>query len=693
MPEPEPIGEVEQSLVNLHRFLLLSQQHPAPPPSQPLDEQEGIRLLQKILLGEFIDDLERLQSKVAVLEEHVLDPSVNNAIAELQAKVTDQSALEELRYQLAGLEQNQKNLPSEIQALKERVSRLEEELHEPEELIELLLPLLNDLIERKVAQAGEEFARATAPVLDEMIRCKIAQDKPSVGKAIAPVLPEAISYHVEEAPGEFAAAIAPEMNLAIREQVRANAPAMIDALYPIMGNTIAKYIAEVLRNINAKLERAMSPEGIWRKIRAKWQGISEAELILRESFGFQVQAVFLIQKASGLVIAEAKPKDIPPLDAEMVAGMLTAIQGFVQECIAQGAELDRITYGNSVIWLEGAGSAYLAAVIQGQPTPDYLERVKRVMRVLILDYGQTLTKFAGNPMTVPGAVRDLLESLIPTVETPPRSLRSLGILTGLILLGTVSVWGYWQWQSHQRAQEVSKVQTALSTEPRLTIYNLKVVLQRDRLHLTGRVPNTYLKDLAQELAQATQPRYSVVNEIIAVELPPDPRQTQAEIDRLTKLWQSRPGIQLTVTGNPDLLLLAGTAPDRDTITTIGRAFAQVPGVTKVVNNLQEPPPKIPVQIFFAPNVSTLEPEDSLKIEQVKAILDRYPHYRLTIIGQTDGSGPPEFNQKLALERARSVEKALIQQGVSPDRLQVVSAPPPNTVRWHDRSVVFELVNQ
>ncbi|MFN3361590.1 MAG: hypothetical protein ACK421_09220, partial [Pseudanabaenaceae cyanobacterium] len=465
MAESEPMGEVEQSLVNLHRFLLTIEQNPSPAPAQPLDEQEGVRLLQEILLGNFIDDLEHLQSKVAVLERHVLDPTLNNTIAELQAKVKDQSALEELRQQLSGLEQSQKNLPQEIQALKARVSKLEEELHEPEELIELLLPLLNDLIERKVAQAGEEFARATAPVLDEMIRCKIAQDKPSVGKAIAPVLPEAISYRVEEAPGEFAAAIAPEMNLAIREQVRANAPAMIDALYPIMGNTIAKYIAEVLRNINTKLEQAMSPAGIWRKIRAKWQGISEAELILRESFGFQVQAVFLIQKASGLVIADAKPKDIPPLDGEMVAGMLTAIQGFVQECIAQGAELDRISYGNSVIWLEGAGSAYLAVVIQGQPTPEYLDRVQRVMRVLVLDHGQLLTKFAGNPLTVPGAVRDLLESLIPTVAAPPRSLRSLGIFTGLIVLGTVAAWGYWQWQSQQRAQILNRVQTALTGEP------------------------------------------------------------------------------------------------------------------------------------------------------------------------------------------------------------------------------------
>ena len=686
MSEPE---ELEQSLVNLHRFLLTIDREPTTNPSPPLEEQEGIQLLQEILLGSFISDMERLSAKVEVLEQQVLDPTVGNALSELQAKVADQSALDSLREELSTLGKKQQNIPAELSSLKERVADLEFQLHDPEALMELLLPLLNELIERKVGEAGLEFARATAPVLDEMMRCKIDQDKPSMGKAIAPLLPSAIGYQVQDSPGEFAVAIAPEMNLAIKEQVRANASAMIDALYPIMGNTIAKYIAEVLRNINAKLEQSMSIEGIARKLRAKWQGVSEAELILKESVIFHVQAVFLIQKFSGLVIAESQPKDTPPLEADMIAGMLTAIRGFVQECIKEKAELDRIEYGNSLIWLEGAGSAYIAVVLQGEPPSAYLDRVRRVMQILILDHGQALETYEGNNWTIPGSVRDLLDSLIPETEAPPRSMGSLVWLTGSILAVIITTWGLWYWQAQRRLQTLTRTETALLSNPKLSIYKMDVRLKGGRLELGGRLPNQELKDLAEEITRQVNPNYQIENNIIAVELPPDPRQTQAEVKRLTELWQQRNDISLTVTGD-STLTIRGTAPDRSTIEEIGASFSKIPGITKVVNNLMEPAPRIDLQIYFDPNITTLKPEDSLKIKEIKALLDRYDSYNLTIIGRTDGSGTPELNQQIALSRARSVEQALLRLGVNPDRLQVVSAPTPNTIKWHDRSVVFEL---
>ncbi len=61
----------------------------------------------------------------------------------------------------------------------------------------------------------------------------------------------------------------------------------------VIGSTIAKYIAEVIRSINEKMENALSIEGITRKIRAKIQGTSEAELILKEVTPFQVRAMLL----------------------------------------------------------------------------------------------------------------------------------------------------------------------------------------------------------------------------------------------------------------------------------------------------------------------------------------------------------------------------------------------------------------
>ncbi len=76
---------------------------------------------------------------------------------------------------------------------------------------------------------------------------------------------------------------------------------------------------------------------------------------------FQIRAIFLIHKASGLVISEVQ-HDHQYLESEMLAGMLTAVRGFVNDCISQSGdlplELDSIDYGTSKIVLEVAGYCY-----------------------------------------------------------------------------------------------------------------------------------------------------------------------------------------------------------------------------------------------------------------------------------------------------------------------------------------------
>jgi hypothetical protein len=109
------------------------------------------------------------------------------------------------------------------------------------------------------------------------------------------------------------------------------------------------------------------------------QGVSEAELIFKEAMPFTVQAIFLIHKGSGLVISEVQPSDRQRLESEMVAGMLTAIRSFVNDCIAQSgevSEIDQIEYGNSQITLEVAGYCYLAVVTQGQPPSHSFKKMR-----------------------------------------------------------------------------------------------------------------------------------------------------------------------------------------------------------------------------------------------------------------------------------------------------------------------------
>ncbi|MDT9190586.1 MAG: hypothetical protein P5681_22700 [Limnospira sp. PMC 894.15] len=207
-----------------------------------------------------------------------------------------------------------------------------------------------------------------------------------VAKALAQEIAIALREQRKLDQNAIANALAPEMGKAIKEQIRLESDAMVDALYPVIGNTISKYLAEAVQNINDKVANAFSVEGVARKIKAKVKGVSEAELILQESIPFAVQAIFLIHKNSGLVISEVQASGSYSLESEMVAGMLTAIRSFVNDCIVQinnYSELNEIEYGNYKIILEVAGYCYFAVVTKGEPSPEFITKMRQTMGIIV----------------------------------------------------------------------------------------------------------------------------------------------------------------------------------------------------------------------------------------------------------------------------------------------------------------------
>jgi hypothetical protein len=63
------------------------------------------------------------------------------------------------------------------QNLKRNLENLEHQIYEPTELINLLLPLITEILSRKVAEAREEVAQAIAPIIDEMIQLRLNKIK------------------------------------------------------------------------------------------------------------------------------------------------------------------------------------------------------------------------------------------------------------------------------------------------------------------------------------------------------------------------------------------------------------------------------------------------------------------------------------------------------------------------------------
>lgn len=591
--------------------------------------------------------------------------------------------------------------------LQEQFTILEHKIYDPSELIKLILPLIAEILTIKVGEAREEMARVMAPIIDEMIEAKAQEDKEGISSALAPILPDAVTEQVTNYPGEFAKALAPEMGKAIKEQIDIERDAMVDALYPVIGSTITKYMGEAIAAINQKVENTLSPEGISRKLRAKFQGISEAELIFKEAMPFSIQGIFLIHKASGLVIAEVQPFGKQHLESEMVAGMLTAIRSFVNDCIAQSgniSELDRIDYGNCEIILEVAGYCYLAVVTQGNAPSSFLEKMRSALVTIVQRHGRSIELFDGDPDRVPKPVHHLLESL---TEVSDRDRPTLGqslnipVATLAILVAVLSaIFIPWGINRHQAAINRNLEETtrlALGSDPELAVYQIGVDAKEKNIKLSGKLPSQYLVEKAGEITKNVAPKVSLSNEILAVKVPPDPTVVAGEVERATRILNQTERMAIWTTYTEGKVTVKGSIVEVADAEKITETFEKIPGVESVTNTAQLQPLALATRIYFDVNSAELKSSETEKMNRIKAFLNDYPSQNLRLIGYCDRNGNKLENQELAVERAKTVAKLLVDLGIDPRRLQIAGTTKPPTNVYPDdpfnlsRFVEFEAI--
>jgi outer membrane protein OmpA-like peptidoglycan-associated protein len=612
------------------------------------------------------------------------------------------SAFQRLQALLVGPELSQ--LQDLDATVAEKLARVEHQIYDREALIQLLLPTIAELLSRKVEDAEDDLVQAIAPIIDQVIQTRAQTNQTEMGLVLAPLLPVSITEQVDRSPESMATAIAPVMGLAIKKQLELDQDIVVDALYPIIGGTIAKYFAEMMRAINQKLEQALSPVGLRRKIQAKLQGVSEAELILREAMPFKVQTLFLIHKLSGLVIAEVHRENHETLEIDMVAGMLTAIRSFVNDCFARSgsiSELDQIDYGTSKIILEAAGFCYLAVVVEGDPPSHWIQQVRAWFRNLNKEYGEPLAEFDGDPATVPPALVPQLSGLLDIDPAePPRSggrFSPLMLLGGGILGLIVIPWGihFWISNTHQRAETAAM--SALMAEPSLSVYHVTTQVQQGRLRLSGRLPNATLRQRAEQIVRATVPAWPIDNQILTVDVPPDPELTKAEVQRAMTFLNQLDGITITAQYDHDRVSVTGDVMQATQVVQVTKAFAQIPGVKTVSSAISVQPWQLNIRFYFPIGSAALNAVDhTTKLLVIRNLLKQYPKLHLNLVGYATPRSSTKGDLPLAEARARAVQSVLIQQGIQPDRLHVsgrVELPPEvaaSQPTWLSRCVVLEL---
>ena len=579
-----------------------------------------------------------------------------------------------------------------------QLKHLEGQIYEPTDLVDPLLPLINELLTQRVRETQAGICDMLVPIIDRVLLEKSQQDLESLGEALADVIPMAIAQEIENSPEQIASAIAPEVASAIKKQIRIDRDAikdalgsemgraikaqielerdaMVDALYPVIGATISKYMGEAIREINAKVENALSIQGVERKIRAKIQGVSEAELIFRESMPCNVEAIFLIHKASGLIVAEVQKTGGERLESEMIAGMLTAIRSFANDCIAregQTSELHEIEYSGSKIVLEVAGYCYLAVSIQGEPSKSFFAKMRQTLGTIVRKYDRHLEEFEGDPDSIPDPVRQHLEILMHSAEvenerkhsnSPPTTVLALG---GLLLLGTTILGG---WRLYERHIE-RRVQVALDSTPELAIYRIDARVRGRQLQLSGTLPDEFSRTLAQRVTEEALPQWEIDNSILAAKVPPNHTVTEAEVQRLVGFFNRIEGVDIWADYIDNQVRVRGTIESTSQADRLTQALDEIPGVDSVVTalQLQSWSQILSARIYFDKGIAYPTEAEAAKIVPIGQLLEQHRELKLKIVGHSDITGRRTANRSLAEQRANAVKNSLIARGIEPERL-------------------------
>ena len=171
-----------------------------------------------------------------------------------------------------------------------------------------------------------------------------------------------------------------------------------------MGAAIRKAIAEALgammQSLNRTLDNSISVQSLRWRVEAMRTGKPFAEVVMLHTLEYRVEQVFLIHRETGLLLQHAVADDDQDgiQDADMVSGMLTAIQDFVRDSFnAQTSEtLEAMKVGELTVWIEQGSQATVAGVIRGAAPQELRAMFQDALDTVHLDFHDPLNDFQGD---------------------------------------------------------------------------------------------------------------------------------------------------------------------------------------------------------------------------------------------------------------------------------------------------------
>ena len=150
----------------------------------------------------------------------------------------------------------------------------------------------------------------------------------------------------------------------------------------------------MIESLNQIIETSVSFRSVGWRIEAARTGRSYGEIALLRSLLYRVEQVFLIQNDTGLLLQHVISDSVVVRDPDMISGMLTAIQNFVQDSFgAADNTLETVRVGDFTVWIQHGPQALLAGLVRGTAPIKVRELFAAALENIHQDYGAATRRF------------------------------------------------------------------------------------------------------------------------------------------------------------------------------------------------------------------------------------------------------------------------------------------------------------
>lgn len=511
--------------------------------------------------------------------------------------------------------------------------------------------------------------------------------------AVSAVLPAAFTLASQDE--RLGQAVAPAMERATQASIRKNPRTMVDILYPVMGPAIRKAIAETLdstlQSLNQAIKYSLSWRGLKWRIEAWRTGSTFADVVLRHTAVYQVDHLFLIHRKTGLLLSHVAREDATTQDPQMVSAMLSAIQDFVRDSFdekesSEGHSIDSLRLGDLLLWCEEGPSAFLAAVIHGNPPPLLRTRLVETLSAVHEQWHAPLDDFQGDTDAFEAVGERLQPCLISQTAEARRKYSPLLWLIPLLLLAAL---GYWIGERVIEHRRVNNYVAALQEQPGIVVTAAE---RRD-----GKWVVAGLRDPLAVQPEALLQRTKIDPSLITGRWEPYQALHPAiMLRRLQATLNPPPTVILTQEANG--IRATGSAPQywmdkaRAYLLSLPAGAPQVD--LSALQDVQDPDylrlhDAIQARvIYFENNVARPAPKQEAELEAVASEMRELIHVsrtlgfpvKVTIVGHADATGKENSNLALSLGRAEVVRSMMRASGVDTSMLAVRGAGPLEPVK-------------